>query len=101
MHLLGLDDDFGNDQSLVMHGYLSPGETRRAIEEAEQTELASRYADANLWDDNAKSNGKSARYSRQGIQYRSEALTAAPVPEPAIALLMGWGIACQAWRRRH
>lgn len=94
LHLLGLDDDFGEKLGKVMHGYLSPGETRRIITELDTRELKSRYAHHNLWDRATEFRKARARGARKGIRYKAEALTAAPVPEPAgaIVLLAGWGV---------
>jgi hypothetical protein len=99
MHLLGLDDDFGSNENLAMHGYLSPGETRRAIAAAEVSELASRYSTNNLWQSASKNNSKSTRYNRGSIRYHAEALTAAPAPEPASVMVIGLGLFALATNR--
>lgn len=100
LHLLGLDDDFGSNENLAMHGYLSPGETRRAIAAVEAQELASRYASANLWRSASKAVGKIAGNQRGRIAYHAEALTAAPIPEPAGVWVIAVGLT-GLWQRRR
>jgi PEP-CTERM motif len=100
LHILGLDDDYDNNQA-VSNALLSPGEIRREIDKQELEDLSDFYADANPWkslDNNENRFGKSRREGK--TRYKSRALTAA-VPEPASLALIGMGLLIGVAGRRR
>ena len=97
LHLLGLDDDFDNPAA-VSHGLLSPGQTRRDLDDHDIFGLTDIYTRYNPWQSsfnpsswsNGWKNGWGNNWGK--TRYHAKALTAAVVPEPATLGLIGLGV---------